>query len=100
MVNPSWPECHRRLTLTRRHWLRRQFDRLTAALAPKMKFTRAISSMTTPLDPDQPDAPDQLSRKRAGAKLGWYAHTSFYLVINLVMVAASTSLSQQDALPQ
>ena len=63
-----------------------------------MKFTRAFSSMTTPLDPYRTDAPDQLSRKREGAKLGWYAHTSFYLVINLVMVAASTSLSQQDAL--
>ena len=65
-----------------------------------MKITRAISSMTTPLDPDQPDAPDQLLRKRAGVKLGCYTQTSFYLVINLVMVAASTSLSQQDALPQ
>ena len=43
--------------------------------------------MTTPLSPDKLD---QLARKRAGAKLGWYAHASLYLSINLVMFAMST----------
>jgi len=42
--------------------------------------------MTTPLSPDELD---HLARKRAGAKLGWYAHATLYLVINLAMLAFS-----------
>lgn len=43
--------------------------------------------MTHPLSPEELD---QLARKRAGAKLGWYAHAALYLVINLAMFAFST----------
>ena len=43
--------------------------------------------MNTPLAPEELD---RLARKRAGAKLGWYAHAALYLVINLVMFTMST----------
>ena len=36
-----------------------------------------------------PEELDRLARKRGGAKLGWYAHASLYLVINLAMPALS-----------
>ena len=36
-----------------------------------------------------PEELDRLARKRAGAKLGWYAHAALYLVINLAMLAFS-----------
>lgn len=42
--------------------------------------------MNTPLTPEELD---QLARKRAGAKLGWYAHATLYVVINLAMLAFS-----------
>ena len=32
---------------------------------------------------------ERVARKRAGAKLGWYAHACVYLVVNLAMVLAS-----------
>ena len=34
---------------------------------------------------------EQLARKRAGAKLGWYIHASVYLLVNLLLVALSVS---------
>jgi hypothetical protein len=34
---------------------------------------------------------EQLARKRAGAKLGWYIHASVYLLVNLLLVALSLS---------
>jgi hypothetical protein len=34
---------------------------------------------------------EQLARKRAGAKLGWYIHATVYLLINLLLVALSVS---------
>ena len=40
--------------------------------------------MNTPLAPEELD---RFARKRAGAKLGWYAHAILYLVINLAMPA-------------
>ncbi len=42
--------------------------------------------MNTPLTPEELD---RMARKRAGAKLGWYAHATLYLVINLAMLAFS-----------
>ena len=42
--------------------------------------------MTTALSPNEPD---RLAHKRAGARLGWYAHATLYLVINLAMWAFS-----------
>ena len=42
--------------------------------------------MNTPLAPEELD---RLARKRAGAKLGWYAHAALYLVINLAVPALS-----------
>lgn len=34
---------------------------------------------------------EQLARKRAGAKLGWYIHATVYLLVNLLLVALSLS---------
>lgn len=34
---------------------------------------------------------EQLARKRAGAKLGWYLHATVYLLVNLLLVALSVS---------
>ena len=42
--------------------------------------------MTTPLSPDEID---NLARKRAGAKLGWYIHATVYVLVNLFLFAAS-----------
>ena len=36
-----------------------------------------------------PEELDRLARKRGSAKLGWYAHASLYLVINLAVPALS-----------
>lgn len=43
--------------------------------------------MTQALSPDEID---RLARKRAGAKLGWYAHAVVYVVVNLFLFAMST----------
>ena len=32
---------------------------------------------------------ERIARKRAGAKLGWYAHAAVYLVVNVAMFLAS-----------
>ena len=37
-----------------------------------------------------PDDIDRLARKRAGAKLGWYAHATVYVLVNLFLFAMST----------
>lgn len=42
--------------------------------------------MNTPLSNDEID---RLARRRAGAKLGWYAHAVVYLVVNLFLFAMS-----------
>lgn len=42
--------------------------------------------MTTPLTPE---AIEQLARKRAGAKLGWYMHAVLYVVVNLIVFSMS-----------
>ncbi|MDP2033365.1 MAG: 2TM domain-containing protein [Polaromonas sp.] len=34
---------------------------------------------------------EQLARKRAGAKLGWYIHATVYLLVNLLLLALSLS---------
>jgi hypothetical protein len=39
--------------------------------------------------PLTPDDIDRLARRRAGAKLGWYAHAAFYLLVNAVVFAMS-----------
>ncbi len=36
-----------------------------------------------------PDDIEQLARKRAGAKLGWYIHATVYIVVNLLLAALS-----------
>ena len=35
------------------------------------------------------DEIDRLARRRAGAKLGWYAHATVYLLVNLFLFAMS-----------
>ncbi|RYF39399.1 MAG: 2TM domain-containing protein [Comamonadaceae bacterium] len=40
---------------------------------------------------------EQLARKRAGAKLGWYLHATVYLLVNLLLVALSVSSGRQWA---
>lgn len=42
--------------------------------------------MTQALSPEEID---RLARKRAGAKLGWYAHAVVYVVVNLFLFAIS-----------
>jgi hypothetical protein len=42
--------------------------------------------MSHPLTPDDID---HLARRRAGAKLGWYAHAVFYVLVNAVVFAMS-----------
>ncbi len=42
--------------------------------------------MTEPLTPE---AIEQLARKRAGAKLGWYMHAVLYVVVNLIVFSMS-----------
>lgn len=36
-----------------------------------------------------PDDLDQLARKRAGAKLGWFTHAAAFTVVNLVLFGMS-----------
>ncbi len=36
-----------------------------------------------------PDDIEQLARRRAGAKLGWYTHAAVYVVVNLVVFGMS-----------
>jgi hypothetical protein len=43
--------------------------------------------MTQPSLP--PDDIDRIARKRAGAKLGWYAHAAMYVAVNLFLFAMS-----------
>jgi hypothetical protein len=42
--------------------------------------------MAAPLTGEEIDA---LARRRAGAKLGWYVHAAFYLLVNLFLLAIS-----------
>lgn len=42
--------------------------------------------MNIPLSPEDIE---RLARKRAGAKLGWYAHAALYMVVNLLLFAMS-----------
>jgi fatty acid desaturase len=42
--------------------------------------------MSSPLTPD---ALEELARKRAGAKLGWYIHATVYVLVNLVIFSMS-----------
>lgn len=42
--------------------------------------------MNQPLSPEEID---RLARRRAGAKLGWYAHAAIYVVVNLGLLAMS-----------
>lgn len=45
--------------------------------------------MTLHMQPLTPEDIDKLARRRAGAKLGWYAHLTVYVVINLLFLAMS-----------
>ena len=36
-----------------------------------------------------PDEIDRIARRRAGAKLGWYAHASMYVLVNLFVFSMS-----------
>lgn len=36
-----------------------------------------------------PDDLDKLARKRAGAKLGWYAHATVFTLVNLLLFSLS-----------
>jgi hypothetical protein len=42
--------------------------------------------MNTPLSPEDFE---RIARKRAGAKLGWYAHAAVFVAVNLVVFAMS-----------
>ena len=40
---------------------------------------------------------EQLARKRAGAKLGWYIHATVYLAVNLMLVMLALSAGRNWA---
>ena len=42
-----------------------------------------------PLPPPTPGDIDRLARRRVGAKLGWYIHAIFYVLVNAAMFAMS-----------
>ena len=45
-----------------------------------------------PVHPAEPTDPlDRLARKRAGAKLGWYLHTTLYVLVNVVLALLSSA---------
>ena len=48
----------------------------------KSAFTLTMQPNPTPLSDREID---DLARKRAGAKLGWYIHATVYLVVNLAL---------------
>ena len=37
------------------------------------------------------DPIERLARKRAGAKLGWYLHSSVYVLVNLLLITLSAA---------
>jgi hypothetical protein len=39
--------------------------------------------------PRSPEALERLAHKRAAAKLGWYVHAFFFVVVNLIILALS-----------
>jgi hypothetical protein len=39
--------------------------------------------------PLSPEEIERLARRRAGAKLGWYAHAALYVLVNLFLFALS-----------
>lgn len=51
-------------------------------------------SASAPFDAD-PAAIDRLARKRAGAKLGWYAHAAIYLAVNLGLVTLALATTHR-----
>ena len=42
-----------------------------------------------PSRPLSPEDIERLARRRAGAKLGWYAHAALYVLVNLFLFALS-----------
>jgi hypothetical protein len=48
-----------------------------------------MSPPLPPLPPLTPDDIDRLARRRAGAKLGWYVHAAFYVLVNAGVFAMS-----------
>ena len=44
------------------------------------------------------DTLDRLARRRAKAKLGWFAHAAVYVAVNLVLIAVSVSTGRGWAL--
>ena len=49
--------------------------------------------MTTPLTPE---ALEKLARKRAGAKLGWYAHASVFVLVKSLLIVEPEQLSPNE----
>lgn len=47
-----------------------------------------MARTTSPLSAE---ALERLAQRRARAKMGWYAHASVYLLVNLLLVALSAS---------
>ena len=46
-----------------------------------------MNKMGSPLSAEEID---RIARKRAGAKLGWYAHATVYLLVNAVLFLVSS----------
>jgi hypothetical protein len=45
--------------------------------------------MTCMFPPRSPEAIEHLAHKRATAKLGWYVHAFFFVLVNLLLLALS-----------
>ena len=48
-----------------------------------------MADKTTPNTPLSAEDIDQLARKRAGAKLGWYFHATVFVAVNLFVFSLS-----------
>ena len=53
-----------------------------------MKSSRYSSSFT-PGAASTDDELEQLARKRAGARMGWYVHATVYIAVNAVLATLS-----------
>lgn len=53
-----------------------------SAMDAPMPHDRQSAAMPTPFSDEQIE---QLARRRASAKLGWYAHAAIYLAVNAVL---------------
>ncbi|MBK7547780.1 MAG: 2TM domain-containing protein [Rhodoferax sp.] len=62
-----------------------------------MKSSR-YSSRPTPGAASTDDELEQLARKRAGARMGWYVHATVYIAVNAVLATLSLATGRHWAI--